>query len=108
MVAKITNYDDVWMVGVGWTPLLELVKKSLKGVSWGWKEKYGLLRIEIYSPAEEDVHEIADFIEELSGHICENCGYRGSLRMDGWNKTMCDKCYDEWMTRNNDARKDTT
>lgn len=103
MTPKIINYSKRWTVGVGWEPLLDLCEKVLGEENWGYKEKYALLRIEVYREREEGEDDFVERIEELSAFICENCGALGEIRLDGWNKTMCDECYRVWKSSISDT-----
>jgi len=58
------------------------------------KEKFGGLRF--YLSAETD--EMEDYISEaenMSYHICEECGEPGECNTEGWLITLCDKCREE-------------
>jgi len=78
------------------------------------KEKYGELRIyyqiasveqdwEIFDKEEyekkiysiqERVEGMVDLLEELSGHICENCGAKGEIQERyGWFRCSCKNCF---------------
>jgi hypothetical protein len=52
------------------------------------KEKFGTLRIYVSSvtPYQSGV---IDMAEEMSEHICEECGAAGKLYMKKWHKTLC-------------------
>lgn len=56
------------------------------------KEKYGTLRWYMTSYLPE-IEEIISEAEKQSETTCEVCGKPGSLRTDGWLKTLCDECY---------------
>ena len=56
------------------------------------KEKFGLLRIYV-SCGTDEVYDMIDEYEDMSGHICEGCGEPGECLPDGgWLTTLCDKC----------------
>jgi hypothetical protein len=81
-------------VGPGWANLLERLVTDLESLGWNGKvlqvkQKFGGLRFYI-PPSSEIIH---DCISEASGEsytIWEECGAPGSLREDGWFKTLCD------------------
>ena len=88
-------YNIAW-VGDGWLPILEDLIKDL--ISLGWnkeicdiKEKYGTLRFYINEGSNE-IHERISKAENLSASTCEACGKHGSIRTNGWWKTLCDDC----------------
>ena len=57
------------------------------------KEKFGGLRYYI-SPGDDVIFGLTWFSEELSFHICENCGNKGKQRVVmGWCYTLCDDCF---------------
>jgi hypothetical protein len=60
------------------------------------KEKFGTLRIYYtdYSNDPEYVSGVIDFAENMSVHICEDCGKPGKIRNDlSWMKTLCEDHY---------------
>lgn len=97
-----------FMCDKGWYPLLEELLDKIQAIidsnpDWNdfelteVKEKYGELRVYCnYYP-----DEIWDLIEEYrkrSLKTCEVCGEKGTLKeKHKWYKTLCDKCYEEWM-----------
>jgi len=58
------------------------------------KEKWGGLRIYI-SSGPRSMFDFLIKIEKLSFKVCENCGKTGKPRLNGWVKTLCDKCQKE-------------
>lgn len=60
------------------------------------KEKFGQLRVYLDHTDRrifERIHGMIRFAEYMSGHICENCGNRGTIRRDRmWIQTLCDIC----------------
>jgi hypothetical protein len=52
------------------------------------KEKFGTLRF-YADNADERVHSLIEFAEEMSGVMCEVCGKPGSIDDNGWIKTHC-------------------
>ena len=54
------------------------------------KEKFGTLRVHLGSD-DPRIHALVEFAEYHSGRVCEQCGAPGSLRTDGWMRTLCDK-----------------
>ncbi len=65
------------------------------------KEKYGGLRFYVYG-GDEYCHAAIITSENLSHKICEVCGNRGTLREDGWWRTLCDTHEEErrWRKQN--------
>ncbi len=58
------------------------------------KEKFGTLRF--YMTHESPEMWVAiELAEELSAKTCEVCGNEGSLRDNGWWRTLCDQCQNE-------------
>lgn len=62
------------------------------------KEKFGGLRFYV-SHGNEEIHTVIQSAEQESFKTCETCGQSGTLRTDGWLKTLCDRCYTEWRKR---------
>lgn len=58
------------------------------------KEKFGMLRI-YTSQLDIYMDGLIDMAEEVSGHICEECGNKGILYTINWHKTLCEKHADE-------------
>ena len=58
------------------------------------KEKFGTLRVYGINSSER-IDAIIGVYEYQSGRICENCGAPGTARVNGWVKTLCDKCHKE-------------
>jgi hypothetical protein len=58
------------------------------------KEKFGTLRfyMEQSTPYIDGAIAIA---EQMSSHICEQCGNPAKTRGGGWIKTECDSCHEE-------------
>lgn len=55
------------------------------------KEKFGTLRFNVHNTSNEIQQLIAE-AEEKSAITCDSCGELGSLRKNGWLRTLCDKC----------------
>jgi hypothetical protein len=56
------------------------------------KEKYGGLRF-YYDGGDEMIMGMVSLAEEMSYHICENCGNKGELSVrHDWFKTLCSDC----------------
>lgn len=62
------------------------------------KEKWGSLRIYVF-PSDEKIEDIIKYYETMSEITCEVCGEAGKLRGTHWFKTLCDKCYKEWVEK---------
>jgi formylmethanofuran dehydrogenase subunit E len=65
------------------------------------KEKFGSLRI-YFSVSDGQVYDIINdiirYYEIQSTMTCEVCGENGKMRScNMWLKTLCDKCYKEWI-----------
>ena len=62
------------------------------------KEKFGTLRYYIdfaEGTSQVDIRRVFDLIgaiEDLSETTCEHCGAPGTLKTDGWWRTLCDAC----------------
>ena len=62
------------------------------------KEKFGTLR---FYCTDEDAPPALVLIQSAmnkSAVTCERCGEPGNLREGGWLKTLCDKCFCEWLS----------
>lgn len=57
------------------------------------KEKFGTMRFYM-SSGDDDIWAITDAAEAASVGVCENCGALGSIRDDGWLRTLCDECHE--------------
>ncbi len=55
------------------------------------KEKFGGLRFYVSQHDVEAARAISD-AQAKSYAVCETCGSAGSLRKEGWWKTLCDDC----------------
>jgi len=55
------------------------------------KEKFGTLRFYMTHTTDK-MDKLIGEAEKLSEVTCENCGEPGTLRQDGWWRTLCDKC----------------
>ena len=97
-------------IGPGW---YGLVKELIEGaIAAGWdrqicqvKEKFGGLRFYhggVQAEEERDSHMAMGAIqqaEEMSFHVCEECGASAELRQSGWFRTLCDECWTEEQAR---------
>jgi hypothetical protein len=112
--------DHLDFVGRGWHPLLTRLHEQLLAVSPTYsvqqvKEKYGTLRIQLYTgmlrhlnlgnadwpdsdqsaryKAEDDAaRALVHAAEQESARTCEACGNPGEPRDRAWIKTLCDDC----------------
>lgn len=112
--------DHLDNVGPGWHPLLRRLHEQLTAVSPGYsvqqvKEKYGTLRIYLYTgvlrhlsmgnadwPSAERSAQyeaqdraamaLVHATERESAGICEACGSPGEARGGTWIRTLCDTC----------------
>jgi len=55
------------------------------------KEKYGTLRF-YYNGGNDFIEGVVWMAEALSAVTCELCGNPGTVRNDGWIRTLCDGC----------------
>jgi hypothetical protein len=105
LVFKESKLDST--CGHGWDLLLECVfeavNRELGKLPEGnrdfsilvIREKYGRLRIS-YEGSYSAIRQIIIQAEDMSEHICENCGEYGSLRDSAhWIKVRCDACEDK-------------
>lgn len=107
---------DEWKacVGPGWGHLLDALFASWDSLARRYivqaatmedaieltdvKEKFGSLRIyydvrwRIPDWDHGTFQVAADVIEELSAHVCEECGSPGKIRRTGWHKCLCNEC----------------
>lgn len=95
----------------GWIPLVD---KMLNYIQWnidnnGWeqvqctqqKEKWGILNW-YFSGGDDKSEAVIDFVEHLSGSICESCGTTENIgNTSGWITTVCKKCVEEKQSYNN-------
>jgi len=84
-------------VGNGWFDLIDklcedIIKLDQTIVATQVKEKFGTLRFYVDS-APDDVYDLIDKAECVSGSICEQCGEPGKRASNNmWLKTLCKKC----------------
>ncbi len=93
--------------GNGWKSILEslcetITRKDVELTVVQVKEKFGMLRFYHDGIMAEDdrraqqVFGAIQHAQEMSGHICEECGHPGTLHRDGgWLRTRCEDCHDE-------------
>lgn len=81
----------------GWHWMLEAAAEAIleQGAPTGHmtcqvKEKFGTLRWYARGSTTEQVLGVMTSAEWLSGAVCEHCGAPGSVRPDGWIRTLCD------------------
>lgn len=77
-IAKQKNPDDFFAVQV--------------------KEKFGGLRFYMSSETEE-MSKFIDEAEKVADVTCEICGKPGTLRTEGWMRTLCDACEERRKSR---------
>jgi hypothetical protein len=90
--------------GQGWWPLLEQLCGTIQHqIDWRQKqgqdcpqvvieqikEKFGTLRF-YYQGGDDYIQGAVSFAENLTGHLCEECGAPGTRRSGGWIRTLCD------------------
>jgi hypothetical protein len=54
------------------------------------KEKFGGLRF-YYNGGDDVIDGMVRMAESWAYHTCEECGHPGTMRHDGWIRTLCDK-----------------
>lgn len=96
-------------IGIGWFEsikylCIELEKLLSKQLDEGKgfqivqvKEKFGCLRVYVDYPTNNDklhidIDKLISVTEQKCSTICEVCGDTGTLRTNGWWKTLCDNC----------------
>jgi len=92
-----------WECEEGWYPLIQhLIDELNSGFDddihvTQVKEKYAGLRFYVAS-APAEAYDLIDRYEWLSYHVCERCGALWAVERirNGWYKTLCDKCNEEW------------
>jgi hypothetical protein len=62
------------------------------------KEKFGTLRFHVDGDSAAVGHYV-EFAELHSSRVCEQCGCPGTLREDGWLRTLCDEHDAEYRAR---------
>ena len=84
--------------GAGWSWLWEAGAQTIKDAglprdfrTTDTKEKFGSIRWYVEGATSETVDDIIDAIEQLSAHICEDCGAPGRLRKGGWIRCLCQR-----------------
>lgn len=90
--------------GKGWWALLEQLCDTIQHhIDWEHKqgrecsqvtidqikEKFGTLRF-YYSGGDDYVSGAVSLAENLTDHLCEECGGIGTRRSGGWVRTLCD------------------
>ena len=104
---EIIDRRHFFEIGDGW---LKLVHNLIEELIWaGWdrrliqcKEKYGSLRFYI-NGASAECFDIIDSHEFLSRRICEECAAGANVvNINGWLKTICNKCNQNKEDTNND------
>ena len=62
------------------------------------KEKFGTLRF-YYDGGDDYIRGATTLAENLTGHLCEECGGLGTRRGGGWVRTLCDTHEQEHQAR---------
>lgn len=107
-VPPLTIYG--FSVGDGWYELLKslsehLTRRDVDVEVHQVKEKFGGLRFYhggVQAEEERDSYMAMGAIqqaEEMSRHVCEDCGAPAELRDTGWYRTLCDECWSEEKAR---------
>jgi len=101
---------DGFRCGKGWHNIIESVCEHLDRMDVEIrvtciKEKFGGLRFYhggVQAEEERDSYMAMGAIqqaEEMSFHVCEECGASAELRQSGWFRTLCDECWTEEQAR---------
>ena len=104
-------------VGDGWYELLDSLSDTLDGLSVEIKavqvkEKFGGLRFYHNGIQSDDSFEAGRaagairHAENMSFHVCEECGASAELRTEGWYRTLCDECWTEEKARRRERSKE--
>ena len=81
--------------GHGWARLIEPIVAAARDNNieiLQIKEKFGGLRVYL-GTAPDWLHDMCNLMEDLSYHVCEDCGKPGIIRDGGWVRTLCEECY---------------
>jgi hypothetical protein len=78
-------------------------QENIRVVADQVKEKYGGLRF-YYSGGDEYIGGMVDFAESMSYNICEDCGNKAKNYNDGWVRTYCESCEEEWQRKRSASR----
>jgi hypothetical protein len=78
--------------------LSEEEQKNIQVIADQVKEKYGGLRF-YYSGGDDHIGGMVDFAESMSYNICESCGNKAKSYNDGWIRTHCESCEEEWQRK---------
>ena len=111
-VPPLTAYG--FSVGDGWYELLKslsehLTRRDVDIEVHQVKEKFGGLRFYhggVQAEEERDSYMAMGAVqqaEEMSFHVCEECGASAELQQSGWFRTLCDECWTEEKSRRRDA-----
>ncbi len=113
------NYPNLYRrhayigTGDGWYSIVDDLSAQLEWLTLsgsvsitytGSKEKFGTLRYDATANVlDEDfpssiVWALIENAESRSACICEGCGKYGELRLGGWVKTLCERCYEKRRT----------
>lgn len=103
-------------VGDGWYELLDSLSETLDKLDVELeavqvKEKFGGLRFYhngVSADEERKAYMAMGAIrhaENMSFHVCEECGASAELRTEGWYRTLCDECWSEDKSRRRDRTK---
>lgn len=81
-------------IGAGWAPLIHKIFDKKEELNLNVriiqvKEKWGGLRV--YADYDDSFEPFIQEVMNESFDICEECGVAGSLRGNGWYKTLCDE-----------------
>lgn len=99
---SITREDAKYMVGKGWSKLIDQLYDRLPNTVYVYqvKEKFGGLRFYTNSLTEEE-YKIVDEVCKLSEKTCESCGKEGYIdENESWLTCLCDECRKEYSEDN--------
>lgn len=92
-------------IGKGWYPIIEQLSSVIQShidhkhkrgeecpqvIVQQVKEKFGTLRF-YYDGGDDFISGAVWLAENMTGHLCEECGGLGTRRSGGWIRTLCDK-----------------
>jgi hypothetical protein len=100
---KETAFAFGFECGDGWYDLIAVLCCNIQAhldynadvpqvVAMQVKEKFGTLRFYVHGGDEYIIGTIS-MAESMSSCICEICGNKGKIRIDGWITTRCDSCH---------------
>lgn len=96
---KQQRYDLYkYAIGPGWWPILDkylpMIQEADPEAEISMKEKFGFLRLDVFSHKAHAVNAMEYAAEMVSTVTCECCGRPGKLRPRmSWKTTLCNRCH---------------